>query len=353
MNTFRALALAAALLPCAAQADTLTTPARVSERAARSMLMALAPAGARLVAVGERGIIVYSDDNGAVWHQAEVPVSVTLTGVHFNDPRHGTAVGHDGVVLTSDDAGRHWRKRLDGNQINRMLEQEATAAVERARGVPAQLEQAQNAALDLQAATKFGPSRPLLAVWYRQSTLGFAVGAFGQALRTRDGGASWESLGGRIANPDGLHFNAIGHSADGAVMIAGEGGRVYRSNDDGDSWHAIDTGYKGPLYGVIETAPGKLLAYGFGGNALRSDDGGKHWSALPRLGSKNLIGAVLSADGKLLLAARDGAIFRSADRGRSFECVHVGRRLELAGMALAGNHIALAGIGGVHTEGTP
>lgn len=97
--------------------DVLDQPARLSERAVSSVLNAVVLAGTRLVAVGERGVVLLSDDNGRSWRQAgSVPVSVALTDVHFVSATHGWAVGHSGVVLHSDDGGETWMRQLDGNQ---------------------------------------------------------------------------------------------------------------------------------------------------------------------------------------------------------------------------------------------
>src|SRR5437868_2175092 len=78
-------------------------PALISALAARSPLLAIERAGNRVVAVGLRGHIVYSDDSGATWRQALVPVSVDLLGVSFPSPKVGWAVGHGGVVLATRD----------------------------------------------------------------------------------------------------------------------------------------------------------------------------------------------------------------------------------------------------------
>lgn len=56
------------------------------DKAATSMLLDIAKAGDRLVAVGERGHILYSDDKGESWVQAAVPTSVMLTRVFSRRP---------------------------------------------------------------------------------------------------------------------------------------------------------------------------------------------------------------------------------------------------------------------------
>lgn len=131
MATRIALTLAASLasgMPASAAElpDVLQRPAEISSRAPSSALLGIARAGSRLVAVGERGIVLLSDDNGASWRQSPAPVSVSLTAVQFVDARRGWAVGHCGVVLASTDGGATWSLRLDGVKAAR-LAQQATA----------------------------------------------------------------------------------------------------------------------------------------------------------------------------------------------------------------------------------
>jgi photosystem II stability/assembly factor-like uncharacterized protein len=78
-------ALIAAMLLLAAQPSAPAAQPRAAEPAplaARTLLIAIAAAGERLVAVGDRGIIVSSDDRGTSWTQAAgVPSDALLTGV--------------------------------------------------------------------------------------------------------------------------------------------------------------------------------------------------------------------------------------------------------------------------------
>jgi photosystem II stability/assembly factor-like uncharacterized protein len=63
-----------ASMPWAAQATTLAVlqqPAIPTAKAKRAVLLGLTRAGERLVAVGERGIVLLSDDAGVNWRQAQ------------------------------------------------------------------------------------------------------------------------------------------------------------------------------------------------------------------------------------------------------------------------------------------
>src|SRR5205814_3974718 len=119
-------ALACLLLPAGAAQDAKVfqrpadTPAISSRLAARSPLMAVTTAGQRVVAVGLRGHVVYSDDLGRSWVQARVPVSSDLVAVTFVGAREGWAVGHGGVVIHSSDGGANWDKQVDGDRLSKI-----------------------------------------------------------------------------------------------------------------------------------------------------------------------------------------------------------------------------------------
>src|SRR6476659_5707310 len=50
--------------------------------------------GNRIVAVGDRGYIVITDDYGKTWRRAKSPGAPLLTAVDFLDDQLGIAVGH-------------------------------------------------------------------------------------------------------------------------------------------------------------------------------------------------------------------------------------------------------------------
>ena len=80
------------------------------------------PAGSSIVAVGEYGNVVLSDDDGKTWRQAKsVPTQVTFTAVAFVDDKNGWAVGHDTVILHTSDAGETWPRNSAAAKRQRLV----------------------------------------------------------------------------------------------------------------------------------------------------------------------------------------------------------------------------------------
>lgn len=347
-------------------ADPLHLPARQSDRAASKLMIDVAAlASGRLVAVGEHGTIVFSDDRGGSWQQARVPVSVNLTAVFFVDDESGWVVGHDGVILGTEDAGQTWVKLFDGDAANEqiievaerrlaVLQERSDAATDSDSILQVELEHAEDALADAEAGAAFGPARPLFSIWFEDARQGFVAGSFGQLFRTGDGGASWYYIGDRLDNPEGFHYNAITHTSSGKLVIAGEGGLLHSSADGGNTWRRHETGYNGQLYGVLafhdERDNEIFLAYGFGGRIFVSRDAGSAWSELDREVRVNIVAGFLATDGSPRLINSAGQILGRDDAGKRF--VPVGtvtqRRGVTAVTRLSDSSLVLTGTGGVH-----
>ena len=147
--------------------DVLDLPVRVSPLAVNSPLSGMARAGERVIAVGQRGHILFSDDSGQHWQQAAVPASADLTAVSFPTTTQGWAVGNDGVVLHSNDAGATWRKQLDGREIGALLVKHYQAL---ARAEPDN-EQWPLLVAEGERLVAQGADKPLLDVWFALSLI--------------------------------------------------------------------------------------------------------------------------------------------------------------------------------------
>lgn len=249
-------------------AAPLARPATVLRTPQRAALLGLAQAGARVVAVGERGAVLLSDDGGRQWRQAQaVPVSVTLTAVHFANARTGWAVGHQGVALRSDDGGEHWRRQLDGQAIAQLLLKDAQT-----RGDARAVAEAERAVAE-------GADKPLLAVDFSSADEGVVLGAFNLLLSTTDGGQSWQTRSADLPNPKGAHLYAL-HRQGNTWLLAGEQGLLLHSADGGRHFERVATPYQGSWFAVSIEPSGAWLLAGLRGNVMRSADAGRSWQAL-------------------------------------------------------------------------
>lgn len=268
------------------------------------LLLDAAQAGTRLVAVGERGHIVLSDDQGANWRSVASPTQATLTALYFVDAQNGWAVGHDSVILKSGDGGTSWRLVHSAPELQ----------------------------------------QPLLDVRFRDARQGFAIGAYGLFLQTSDGGTSWQRR--TIAEGD-KHFNALAADGTGNLFIAGEAGSLLRSVDAGQTWQSLESPYKGSFFDILSLPDGALLVYGLRGKIFRSSDAGETWDAIETGSQDALLDGEVLADGSIVLTGKSGSVLVSRDLGQTFQLQQHPSRKHFAALLGSAKQALLFGESGV------
>ena len=334
-KTLAALACAAILAPAWAAPAALSQPAILSAKAGGAVMLAVARAGERLVAVGERGIVLLSDDNGKAWRQVATPVQASLAAVQFVDAQRGWAVGHLGVVLHSGDGGQTWRKQFDGLQ--------AAEAMARAAATPA----ATTAAAQMQ---QDGPDKPFLDLHFTDAQNGYIVGAYNLAFRTADGGKSWQPWQEHLPNPKSLHLYGL-RTAGNALYLVGEQGTLLRSGDGGASFEALASPYKGSYFGLVTARSGQIVVFGLRGTAYWSGDQGRSWQAVDTGVQQCLTAGIELADGSLALLSQAGDVLLSRDHGKTFARQPNPQPWPSAALAeAADNTLIVAGLRGVRRQ---
>lgn len=280
-----AFGLLIALAPSGVKAEEATpgeaaveyaTPSRL---ATKDLLLSAVKAGNRLVAVGEFGHVIYSDDLGATWVQAaSVPTQVTLTSVYFVNDKIGFAGGHDSTVIKTEDGGDHW-----------------TLAY---HDVAAQA--------------------PIMSVYFTDENHGFAMGAFSFVIETQDGGKSWTQRALIEGSQEDSHLNKVFADKNGTILVAAEFGTVYRSTDQGKTFTEIKTGYEGSFWGGLALSDGSALIFGMRGNVYRSADDGATWAKVNSGTDKSIGGGVELPNGTIVLAGLQGYVGYSTDKGLNF-----------------------------------
>ncbi|MFJ4457160.1 WD40/YVTN/BNR-like repeat-containing protein [Pseudomonas sp. NPDC089392] len=281
-------------------------PADKPLRVDRVQVNALLDLGPRVLAVGERGSILFSDDQGVSWQQAVVEPQrqVALTAVVALDAQRLLAVGHDGWILRSDDGGRLWREVRHDNKLG----------------------------------------EPLLGVWAAGAERVLAYGSFGKFYQSIDAGATWQAL---TLDIDSAHLNSMDGGADGRRMLVGEQGLVLRSHDGGVQWQTLPAFYSGSLFGIVRLSQDDWVAYGMRGHVFVSHDFGEHWrqvevgNALPLYGHTRLPG------GGLVIVGAGGSLVRLGPRGQLQSATRLVGHGTLTSAAMVGSRLLLGGEQGV------
>lgn len=259
--------------------------------AEKSLLLDISATANGWVAVGERGHILVTAD-GESWKQASsVPTKSTLTSV-FSLQGMLWAAGHEATILQSTDGGDTWELQFQDIEADAIMD-----------------------------------------IVFIDKNHGFAMGAYGQLLETTDGGKAWDylDLNSITIEPQfsgdeedaatdendyaaafedlgcyetlECHLNAMVVMSNQRLLIVGERGYGFRSNDNGKKWQAIHLPYEGSMFGALLVSDDCVLAFGLRGHAFRSCDFGSNWEVVETNTESSLLGGTLGRQSIVLVGA--------------------------------------------------
>jgi photosystem II stability/assembly factor-like uncharacterized protein len=326
----------------AADYDVLELPAVPSSMASKSMIHAIKKFGDRYFATGHHGHILYSDDGGDSWTQAEVPVRSSIVDIDFPTPELGWAVGHEGVILHSSDGGKTWVKQFDGLRYAKegLPYYQALAEANPDNEVyPMMVE-------EMEFSMSQGADRPLFGVSFHNENFGHAGGAYGMLLRTLDGGKNWEPVIENVENDGFYHiFDFAPLPGEGRFFLSGEAGLFIVGDIKARVGRKIENiPFTGSFFTVIDTSEGNIVLGGLRGKMFRTEDAGESWTTVKKPMTSAIVDSTRLEDGRLVAVGIGGEVLISADDGVSFASVAVTNGAQL--YTVGGRNYAVA-------EGSP
>jgi len=311
---FAALALVGALVPVcvggsAPSALRDATPeessrlrvVRSDQVGSRDSLQAVASHDRRVVAVGDNGLLLESEDAALHWKRRVIPEKPPLIDV---------AVCPDGRFYLLDFQRGLWVRETPPVQWTRREIRLGTADVSEspvaeapegrvaprslalicdeagrlwAVGEQSSILRSDDGGAHWQALSPEDTDRLLTSIAFVDSRRGRVVGEFGTYFESDDGGAHWRR-GPDI--PGELYPQAAHFASDGRAWVVGNYGRIYRFDPGDDAWVSEPSDTQAALYGIARVGE-RLLAVGDRGESLVSalDGRPEGWNRLP-LGSR-------------------------------------------------------------------
>ncbi len=327
-------------------------------------------AGKVLIAVGENGTILRSEDSGRRWQPASLVGSdFDLRAVIHHAPSGAwIAAGTRGTVLRSTDGGKTWSSLTNG--LNLTLE---TLFVEPGSGAllvggeSGLIGRSTDAGVSWHV-TRVKMQEPVtpVAAFHSLDNELIATSALGRFLISTDRGASWRllSMGGNAYFTDAVRdpkFNSVllaSHTGDlfrrergddawekiellidgqkryvsalrydalsESLIAVGHHGLAARSTDGGRQWQRITTGFATSMESLAQLGDGRFVGFGEGGYIVSSADSGKSWRLVSPELSLNLREIIVLPESDAIVASGElGSILRSSDSGQTWESIDV------------------------------
>lgn len=317
-----AMAATSSAAPDALEYDVLELPAVPSELASKSLIYSISKFGDRYFATGQHGHILYSDDGGESWTQAEVPVRSSILDVDFPTPELGWAAGHEGVILHSSDGGKTWVKQFDGLRYGSeglTYYQGLAKANPDNEDYPFLVE-------EMEFAISQGADKPFFRISFPTKNHGYALGAYGMILETENGGKDWVPILENVENDGFYHiFDFAPLPEQGKFFASGEAGLLIEGDINQEIGRKVETiPWEGSFFTIIDAANGDLVMGGLRGKMFQTNDVGATWNVVKKPPTSAIVDSTRLSDGRLVAAGIGGEVLVSKDNGASFTNVPVG-----------------------------
>jgi photosystem II stability/assembly factor-like uncharacterized protein len=277
-------------------------------RAEHGVLLAIAAAGDRLVAVGDRGIVLLSDDEGEHWREVHSGTDELLTAVLFTNAHDGWAVGQDATILHTADAGATWQSQ---------------------RAKPG----GDTALFSIAAVTPEATPGHLVA-----------TGAYALALETPDG-TQWNPVSLPSMDED-YHLNCVTARGDDLV-ITGEAGHVFMRH--AGNWTAIPVPYDGSQFGCLTEPAGGVYSFGLRGSLFLLSPAETKWQRIDTGLQQSIFGGVILAGGHIALVGGNGLLVLLDPATNTLAKLNAGTGAALSGVVQTrAGKLVVVGDDGVH-----
>jgi len=230
------------------------------------------------------------------------------------------AVGHEGVILHSSDGAKTWVKQYDGLRYGtegKALYEKMAAEDPNDPLLPYLVE-------EMDFAISQGADKPFFRVAFLDEKRGYAVGAYGMVVNTLDAGKTWTHRLETVENDSFYHvFDFSPLPGEMKFFLAGEAGLFMVADVSGpyeerNAKRVHSVPWEGSFFTSSNTADGAIIVGGLRGRMFRTEDIGQTWTVVEKPPTSSIVDSTLMSDGSLVFVGIAGEVLKSTDNGSSF-----------------------------------
>ncbi len=276
-------------------------------------------------AAGDAGLLLKSEDGGALWRRLNSGVVQNLYMVYFpGQGAVGYACGDQGVVVKTEDAGSSWYRLSCGLAVDlRAVRFPISPQVGFVAGDRGTILRTADGGATWEKLTTATEHKIMDMNFPSDELVGYAVGVSGTLLKTTTGGTNWFSLAGNVQGlTSGVNFTAVHFPAGDTVgFMTSSDGRVFFTPAAGELWRPQNTGRPlPPLYSLDmrhDTMAG--FCVGGAGTVIHTENGGEQWELLDAGVYSDFFSVRFFADGVRGIIAGDSmTLLFTLDGGNSW-----------------------------------
>lgn len=296
------------LSACEAKLDLSAVEAAKTNPTARyDHYQAAASSGEAVVIIGNRGVILVSNDAGENWSRHSLVGSSsisfpTLVDIDVCPDNKFVALDADRKIWLSDDNGENWISKIiptEEDVLDLTCDKNGTLWVVGSFTLIMDSHDGGETWTDKSIAEDAMFSR----VQFMNENDGIVTGEFGTVYATSDGGKTWEA---RNPIPNEFYPMASHFISPGEGWVGGLQGIIFHTEDGGKNWQRQETGIVAPIYNIC-VVNGLAYAVGEQGTILTLQ--GNTWKPVKaNLGFGYLRAMLPMKGGELLIAGGGGLV---------------------------------------------
>ena len=299
-----------------------------------------------LIAAGEDGLLLTSTDGGWLWTERKPAVAGAngLADLARIDDSSALAKTGPTLLLVTRDRGISWSPIQVPVTMNDQLRSIAVQSPGRWFAVGNRsVYRTDNAGLDWAVDSSYA-ARGMQRLVFIDSSYGYQL-RDGQVVRTHDGGATWKEMD--VYGFD-YHLRVFAGPALGdAVYVLSEGEYIVnKSTDGGETWNISLTGAAFPnAYPIAGSFVNAQVGYiaGEGGRILRTSDGGQSWAIVMGAGFlADITGIHFTNEQNGIALTYTNSVLVTSNGGRRWDEAQPSTRYSIRGLSMYGGQAGYA-----------